>query len=103
MPRLENWSIISGDNFHFLSGNIYEDTRFPDGKWINTSTVVKLDPSARTAKTFSGTLYSLGRPVSAFVHRIHTHHQKSLLSWLTEISKELQQHDQLKKFDVPHS
>lgn len=66
--QLENWLVIENNDPYVppelkdkrLQGNVYGHPRFEDGKWITTSSLVELDVVAGTAKTFSGSEYTLG-------------------------------------------
>lgn len=83
--RLENWSMSEdGDAYtppenrrRRLHGQVYGHPRFADGDQINTSNVLKFDPKERTAKTYSGSEYALGKPCP--------HYQL----WCQEIGKEI--------------
>jgi len=70
MSRLENWSIISYDDSPYLApeliekrivGEIYDDDRFDDGKTVITSPVVEFNIKEHFAKTYSETIYILGK------------------------------------------
>ncbi len=69
MPRLENWSLHFTDDNEFLapelrqqvlSGNVFDDDRFPNGSGITTGHVVAMDLDNRTAET-ARTKYVLGK------------------------------------------
>jgi len=70
MPRLENWSMVQGFDPYlppeaqpgFLQGIVYGHNRLDDGEHILTSALVEFDLTAGTAKTRSGSDYSLGKP-----------------------------------------
>ena len=56
MPRLEKWRLIA----NHLYGDIYDDSRFPDGSPVRTSTVLTIDEEKGEAQT-RNTLYKLGK------------------------------------------
>ena len=70
MPRLENWSLVSLFNPYkapearvgLLKGVVYDHEKFDDGTLITTSMLVDLNIDGASAKTFSGSNYTLGRP-----------------------------------------
>jgi hypothetical protein len=60
--RLEKWDVyktISGREGFY--GRVFGHPRFPDGTFITTSTVVKLDMNTGIAETLN-TIYTLGEP-----------------------------------------
>lgn len=70
MPRLESWSMVGLINPYWppemrimqLQGIVYDHPRLEDGEHIITSALVKIDIKKGTAQTFSGSIYSLGKP-----------------------------------------
>lgn len=69
MIRLENWKIVAKNNNpytapecikRYLSGNVYNDARFPDGCIITTSSLQEFDFDKLVAKT-RNTEYKLGK------------------------------------------
>lgn len=72
--RLENWEFIGITSDPYKApeqakvcayGNIYGDSRFPDGHRIHTSTVVA--KRGNMIRTKSGSIYELGKPTTRFV------------------------------------
>ena len=55
MPRLEKWRLIA----NHLYGDIYDDSRFPDGSPVRTSSVRAFDEEKGEAQTMN-THYKLG-------------------------------------------
>lgn len=93
MPRLENWSLNFADDDEFrapelrqqvISGNVFDDSRFPEGAGITTGYITALDLDKRTAET-ARTKYSLGMP------------DLNWLGWLRENGFE--SYEKLKAFD----
>jgi len=58
MPRLKNWKVHDGyssvhlEKVSYLTGQVFNDTRFPDGTEIRTSIVLEIDDGiAQTENT----------------------------------------------------
>lgn len=59
-PVLKNINIVpNGNGKLFVKGHIYNDKRFNDGDFVQTSHVVKIDIENKTVQT-KNTLYRLG-------------------------------------------
>lgn len=67
--RLENWSIgrhpkaspyKAPEQCQCLSGNVYDNPKFEQGKGITTSVIVDVDCVNQLVRTASGTVYELG-------------------------------------------
>ena len=52
---------INMDQTYKFIGEIYDDDRFDDGKTVITSPVVEFNIKEHFAKTYSGTIYTLGK------------------------------------------
>ena len=66
--RLENWCLVHGEinpylppemQTHVISGNVFGNPKFPGGKLITTSTIIKVENGI--AYTQSGSEYELGK------------------------------------------
>jgi hypothetical protein len=69
MPKLENWKVVVGFfGKRCLFGEVYEDTRFPDGHHVLTSELVEIDSLETQAQTKSGTKYLLGKKLGEEVN-----------------------------------
>lgn len=70
MSKLDNWTVCFDNkekDVHFhLMGEIFNDSRFDNGRVIRTSRVIKIENNI--ASTKSGTEYQLGFPK----HSIYT-------------------------------
>lgn len=75
--KIENWSVIclnmlEGVNVYLppeayklqLQGNVYGHPNFPDGDYLHTSNIVKVE--GRTVTTHSGNVYELGKIDSSY-------------------------------------
>lgn len=74
MPRLEDWNYITNVDDAYLApecmcmvigGAVYEHHTFGDGERITTSEIVHVflgDNGNFVARTFSGSVYELGKP-----------------------------------------
>lgn len=68
MARIEHWSVVPRDGGHSLSGQLFNDPRYPDGSTVLTSNIcaVQKDTSCPdgkkvyTVSTKSGSVYELG-------------------------------------------
>jgi hypothetical protein len=58
MPKLENWSVVNNRAY----GEIYADSRFPDGKAIVTSQISHIIGGYLKTRN---TLYELGKSAEA--------------------------------------
>lgn len=58
-PILEDWKIYPWFGFEVAEGDIYNDTRWPDGTRVYTSAIVKKDGDFLKTRN---TLYKLGTP-----------------------------------------
>lgn len=58
-PVLNNWMVIKGAHGSFLVGNVYNDLRGKNGRFIRTSMVGKIDEVQGVARTLN-TVYDLG-------------------------------------------
>lgn len=74
MPRLENWSVVQGfnmshdhDKYGYLQGIVFDHGHIEDGTHTLTSAIVSFNIAKGLAKTYSGSLYSLGKPDSEWV------------------------------------
>lgn len=64
IPILHNWAIIGDVNsVYCIIGEVYNDSRRPNGRLIRTSSVVSLDEAQGIVKT-QNTLYDLGRKLT---------------------------------------
>lgn len=62
MPLLINWTLITWDRSGTrLEGNVYNDSRFPDGERITTSPIVSMTSSQVQTRN---TVYDLAHTVS---------------------------------------
>lgn len=87
--KLEDWSTIFTDPDPYkppelqvmrLHGKAYGHPRHEDGKEVVTSRVVDLDLEGRSAKTRSGSTYTLGEPAEGFVKYLKDTNRQDLLS-----------------------
>jgi hypothetical protein len=58
LPRLENWRIYKYVGTKIAEGDIYNDTRWPDGTHIYTSEILSVSGDEIQTRN---TLYKLGR------------------------------------------
>jgi len=73
MYRLENWCVRSDANPYqppemqsiYLSGEVYDHTRWEDGERISTSNIKKADGNVITTQT--GSVYTLGEPDPEYI------------------------------------
>lgn len=61
---LENWQYFlynktETQDYYVIRGNIYGDTNWPDGLFLRTSYIVKLDEDNKIVETMN-TIYKLG-------------------------------------------
>ena len=68
--RIENWKEfnvqITSVSAAWIEGNLYDDPnkRFPEGAYIHTSNILKIDYENKTLETIN-TLYDLGEPYAS--------------------------------------
>lgn len=61
--RIENWAVVWDQR---LNGEVYGHPRFPEGKVVTTSPIVKYDKEQNTFRTQSGSVYQLGEPRAGY-------------------------------------
>lgn len=81
MSKLENWCIITrtGNPFQApetgtvcMVGEVFGDSRFPDGSRVTTGTLMKLDLENMVMET-KRTIYELGEMAEAFETYLYEH------------------------------
>jgi hypothetical protein len=60
IPHLENWFLRDVGAGMIAFGDIYNDPRFPDGSFVRTSLIKKIDGKDETLET-QNTVYTLGK------------------------------------------
>lgn len=73
MPKLDKWALVGGVYYApelgrlYLAGNVYDDVRFAEGNYIETSAVkIMVSEEPLVVKTNSGTEYELLEPSSDY-------------------------------------
>ena len=66
LPKIDKWLIYGKPPRCGLMGTITNDKRFGDGKFVQTSKLIRLDLGGKRAQTMN-TLYELGEPSPSWI------------------------------------